>query len=177
MNVCVNWTDVLYVCGRCQWTVLIKLVPHRYTGQHTADIPSAFSVCSPYQTVRSTSRLIFLISLVISDHYFSASTLNRWRTVVSGTWKYDDPRLNMSHEGAAWVWHVQPRVVIFPCHTNYRVSYVLSSDQLQESWIICKLKSFSPLYLHDLILNTDDLYSLCLKRYAILVIKNSFTEE
>ena len=24
--------------------------------------------------------------------------LNRWRTVVSGTWKYDDPRLNMSHE-------------------------------------------------------------------------------
>ena len=34
---------------------------------------------------------------------------NRWRTVVSATWKYDDPRLNMSHEGAARVWHVQPR--------------------------------------------------------------------
>ena len=31
----------------------------------------------------------------------------------------DDPRLNMSNEGAA--------------RTNYRVSYVLSSDQLQES--------------------------------------------
>ena len=56
---------------------------------------------------------------------------NRWRTVVSATWKYDDPRLNMSHEGAARVWHVQPRVVIFPCRTNYRVSYVLSSDRLQ----------------------------------------------
>jgi len=27
-------------------------------------------------------------------------TFNRWRTVVSATWKYDDPRLNMSHEGA-----------------------------------------------------------------------------
>ena len=27
--------------------------------------------------------------------------LNRWRTVVSGTWKYDDTRLKMSHEGAA----------------------------------------------------------------------------
>ena len=68
-------------------------------------------------------------------------TVNRWRTVVSATWKYDDPRLNMSHEGAARVWHLQPRVVIFPCRTHYRVSYVLSSDQLQESWIICKLKS------------------------------------
>ena len=67
-------------------------------------------------------------------------TVNRWRTVVSATWKYDDPRLNMSHEGAARVWHVQPRVVIFPFRTNYRVSYVLSSVQLQESWIICKLK-------------------------------------
>ena len=81
-------------------------------------------------------------------------TFNRWRAVVSATWKYDDPRLNMSHEGAARVWHVQPRVVIFPCRTNYLVSYVLSSDQLQESWIICKLKSFLPLYLHDL--NTQD---------------------
>ena len=30
----------------------------------------------------------------------------------------------MSHEGAARVWHVHPRVVIFPCRTNYRVSYV-----------------------------------------------------
>ena len=27
-------------------------------------------------------------------------TFNRWRAVVSATWKYDDPRLNMSHEGA-----------------------------------------------------------------------------
>ena len=75
---------------------------------------------------------------------------NRWRTVVSATRKYDNPRLNMSHEGCALVWHVQPRVVIFPCRTNYRVSYVLSSDQLQKSWIICKLKSFLPMYLHDL---------------------------
>ena len=49
-------------------------------------------------------------------------TVNRWRTVVSATWKYDDPRLNMSHEGAARVWHVQPRVVIFPCRlTNYEL--------------------------------------------------------
>ena len=85
---------------------------------------------------------------------FDLLTFNRWRMVVSATWKYDDPRLNMSHEGAAREWHVQPRVVIFPCRTNYRVSYVLSSDQLQESWIICKLKSFSPMYLHDL--NTQD---------------------
>ena len=69
---------------------------------------------------------------------FSPATLNRWRTVVRATWKYDDPRLNMSLSGCALVWHVQPR-------TNYRVSYVLSSDQLQESWIICKLKSFSPI--------------------------------
>jgi len=45
-------------------------------------------------------------------------TINRWRTVLSGTWKYDDPRLNMSLEGASRVWHVQPRVVLFPCPTN-----------------------------------------------------------
>jgi len=121
----------------------------------------------------SKSTLLTLMQL------FIVLTINRWRTVVSATWKYDDPRLNMSHEGAARVWHVQLRVVIFPFRTNYRVSYVLSSDQLLESWIICKLKSFSPLYLQDLILKTDDLYSVCLKRYAILVIKNSFklTEE
>ena len=89
-----------------------------------------------------------------TDRQRDRQTVNRWRTVVSATWKYDDPRLNMSHEGAARVWHVQPRVVTFPCRTNYRVSYVLSSDQLQESWIICKLKSFSPMYLDDL--NTQD---------------------
>ena len=35
----------------------------------------------------------------------------------------------MSHEGAARVWHLQPRVVLFPCLTNERVSYVLSYDQ------------------------------------------------
>ena len=57
------------------------------------------------------------------------STFNRWRTVVSATWKYDDPRLNMSHESAARVWHLQPTEVLFPCPTNYRVSYVLSYDQ------------------------------------------------
>ena len=30
----------------------------------------------------------------------------------------------MSHEGAARVWHLQPRVVLFPCPTNDCVSYV-----------------------------------------------------
>ena len=35
----------------------------------------------------------------------------------------------MSHEGAARVRHLQPREVLFPCPTNYRVSYVLSYDQ------------------------------------------------
>jgi len=64
-----------------------------------------------------------------------------WRTVVSGTWKYDDPRLKMSHSGCALVWHVQPRVVIFPCPTNDCVSHVLSSDQLQESWITSGLQT------------------------------------
>ena len=92
-------------------------------------------------------------------------TFNRWRTVVSGTWKYDDPRFNMSHEGAARVWHLQPRKVLFPCPMNDCVSYDLSSDKLQESWIICKLKSFSPQYLHDL--NTQ---ARRVKRCAILVI-------
>ena len=61
-------------------------------------------------------------------HGHDLVTINRWRTVVSGTWKYDDPTLNMSHEGSARVWHVQPRVVLFPRPTNNCVSYVLSSD-------------------------------------------------
>ena len=60
----------------------------------------------------------------VETRWFKWLTFNRWRTVVSATWKYDDPRLNMSHEGAARVWHVQPRVVIFPFRTNYRVSFV-----------------------------------------------------
>ena len=96
------------------------------------------------------------------------ATVNRWRTIV---------RLNMSHSGCALVWHVQPRVVIFPCRTQYRVSYVLSSDQLQESWIICKLKSFSPVYLHDL--NTLDrrvIFGVS-KTLCDFGHKNSFTEE
>ena len=44
--------------------------------------------------------------------------------VVRATWKYADPRLNMSHLGCTLVWHVQPRIVIFPCRTNYRPSSV-----------------------------------------------------
>ena len=71
-------------------------------------------------------------------------TINRWRTVVSGTWKYDDPMLNMSHEGATRVWHVQPRVVLFPCPTNDCVSYVLSSDQLNKFF---RLSAYRTLYL------------------------------
>ena len=51
-----------------------------------------------------------------------------------------NPRLKMSHEGAARVWHFQPRVVLFPCPTNDCVSYVLSYGQLQESWIISDLQ-------------------------------------
>jgi len=67
-------------------------------------------------------------------------TFNRWRMVVSGTWKNDNPRLKLSHEGAARVWHFQPRVVIYPRLTNDCVSYVLSYGQIQESWIISGLQ-------------------------------------
>jgi len=31
-------------------------------------------------------------------HGHDLVTINRWRTVVSGRWEYDDPRLNVSHE-------------------------------------------------------------------------------
>ena len=59
------------------------------------------------------------VEISVANSQASDVTLNRWRTVVSATWKYDDPRLNMSYEGA---WHVQPRVVIFPCRlTNYEL--------------------------------------------------------
>jgi len=104
-------------------------------------------------------------------------TFNRWRTVVSATWKYADPRLNMSHEGPARVWHVQPRVGIFPCRTNDCVSYILSSGHLQESWIIWKWKSFSPLYLHDI--NTQDRRVIFSESKTLCDFghKNSFKEE
>ena len=49
-------------------------------------------------------------------------------------------RLKMSHDGADRVWHFQPRVVIFPCHTNDGVSYVLLYGQLQEFWIMSGLQ-------------------------------------
>ena len=68
-----------------------------------------------------------IVHLQPTDH--SHVSFNRWRTVVSGTWKYDDPRLKISHSGCALAWHFQPRVVIFPCPTNDCVSYVLSYDQ------------------------------------------------
>ena len=60
------------------------------------------------------------LSILVTCSYTQLSTLNRWRVVVSGTWKYDDPRLKMSHEGA--------------CPTNNCVSYVLSYDQLLLQW-------------------------------------------
>ena len=31
-------------------------------------------------------------------------SFSRWRTVVSATWKYDDPKLNMSHECDMFHW-------------------------------------------------------------------------
>ena len=37
---------------------------------------------------------------------------------------YVDPRLKMSHSGCAFVWHFQPRVVIFPCPAHCRASSV-----------------------------------------------------
>ena len=41
---------------------------------------------------------------------------NRWRTVVSGTWKYDDPRLKMLHEGV-----LRTTVCHMFCHmANYK---------------------------------------------------------
>jgi len=51
-----------------------------------------------------------------------------------------NPRVKMWHEGAARVWHFQPRVILFPCPTNNCVSYVLSYGQPQKSWIISGLQ-------------------------------------
>jgi len=51
-----------------------------------------------------------------------------------------NPKLKISHESAARMWHFQPRVVLFPCFTNDCVSHVLSYGQLQESWVISGLQ-------------------------------------
>ena len=63
-------------------------------------------------------------------------TFNRWRTVESGTSKYDEPEV----ENVTRVWHFLPRVVLFPCPTNDCVSCVLSYGQLQEFSIISGLQ-------------------------------------
>jgi len=52
--------------------------------------------------------------------------VNRWRMVVSGTWKYDEPEVE--------------NVTISMSHERLCVSYVLSYGQLQESWIISGLQ-------------------------------------
>ena len=85
-----------------------------------------------------------MAALSCIDTVQCSRTFNRWWTVVSGTWKYDDPRLNMSHEGTARVWHVQPRVVLFPCPTNDCVSYVLSSEQLNKLFLPLCLQNSIP---------------------------------
>ena len=36
----------------------------------------------------------------------------------SPTSRYDEPEVEMSHEGGARVRHFQPRVIIFECRTN-----------------------------------------------------------
>jgi len=56
-------------------------------------------------------------------------TIYRWCTVVSGHWNMMNPRLKMSHSGCTLVRHFQPRIIIFQCHRNDRVSYVLSYGQ------------------------------------------------
>ena len=45
-------------------------------------------------------------------------TFNRWRTVVSATWKYDDPRLNMFNRGSSY-FHVARTTV---CHMFCRLT-------------------------------------------------------
>ena len=61
--------------------------------------------------------------------------------------------------------------------TNDCPSYVLSSDQLQDSWIIRKLKSFSPLYLHDLNTQARRVIFGVSKTLCDFVNKNFFKED
>ena len=96
----------------------------------------------PCETLLSSDQLRWLVETPSRDlsiiewrtiHGHDLVTINRWRTVVSGTWKYDDPSLNMSHEGAARgssYFHV-PRTTV--CHmfcrlTNYK------NGELYVSW-------------------------------------------
>ena len=153
-----KWTAIVILignCGLCPGSFKVIRGKNRKAGNrliHDIGQFYGFLCISSFSGDRLSCGFSAMCTRVVGDSSYYASlcsravtfccdhvTFNRWRTVVSATWKYDYPRLNMSHEGAARVWHVQPRVVIFPCRTNYRVSYVLSSVQLQESWIICSL--------------------------------------
>ena len=125
-----------------------------------------------WQHARNASQMLTLVAIKYARRSDKSSlsqnkafivkqeTFNRWRTVVSGTWKYDYPRLNMSQEGAARVWHDQTKVVLFPCSTNDRVSYVLSSDQLNKLFSLrCLQNSVSVGY--DLKFQSEMTYNRC----------------
>ena len=84
--------------------------------------PSEISVCSDVQ--------VSPYSLAIGK----AETRTQLEATPTPTSSLRQPPFAATETAAAQgLTHVQPRVVIFPCRTHYRVSYVLSSDQLQES--------------------------------------------
>jgi len=127
--------------GTRMYTVVCTLLNQWWVKYKSKTEPKIIIDAIHHYSKYKTRQLGTLSANQLEDEGTVRVTVNRWRTVVSGTWKYDDPRLNMSHEGAARVWHVQPRVVLFSCPTNDCVSYVLSSDQLN--------KLFSPLCLQN----------------------------
>jgi len=95
--------------------------------------------------------LFHVTKIYLSRHtvcQISHTTVYKWCTVASGTFKYVVPRLTCHHEGTARVMTCQPRDNIFECSTSKRASSVLSYDQLRAStksrWIIYLRLCFTP---------------------------------
>jgi len=93
------------------------------------------------------------------SHYYShlrktsiMPPIYKWRMVVSGTWKYDDPRLNMSHEGGWDICSSRQHPMVTVCsvggvQTTLRGTSVAENTFIQgleiaahcDSWLLCAM--------------------------------------
>jgi len=82
--------------------------------QFPLQLQAVHTCCFQVFVILQYNRWLFEMCPVLNGcDFFCSTTVYRWCMVVSPTSKYDEPEVEMSHEGAARVRHFQPRVIIF----------------------------------------------------------------
>ena len=122
------WRHATNTCG---WYRLLK-VPN-ISWEFISLVPRQ-SLASGSGTI-TRARKTLTVGLDTSLHM----TFNRWCMVVSGTWKYDDPRLKMSHEGASHKRLCVMCFVVWPT-TNLKLYIVFWDSGETRVSIVCHLK-------------------------------------